>query len=316
MAIIYSYPIAQPLISDLLLGTHIDPERLHDGNPTKSFNMQDVITLAVDTTLPLVPIPGLQQVLTADRVATFTGNNSGIYIETEYGTAISGYSSYTGVGIQGRSESGIGISGNTVDGYGVRGSASDGYGIAGYNIDGIGVYGTSETGNGGAFVSESNAGVTGFSTEAVGVSGRSQSSYGGYFSSNTTYSLVAAQSAAKPGGRSWSATSDSRVKENINPYVKGLNELLLVNPVTYEYNGLAGTIKGTKYTGVIAQEIKDVFPETVSTFEAKLNETDKDKTELYDFNSTALTFALINAIKELNTKIDSLQSQIEELKTK
>jgi hypothetical protein len=51
MAIIYSYPIAQPLISDLLLGTHIDPERLHDGNPTKSFYMSDIINLVETKTV-------------------------------------------------------------------------------------------------------------------------------------------------------------------------------------------------------------------------------------------------------------------------
>ena len=48
MAIIYSYPVAQPTLSDLLLGTHIDLERPNDSNATKSFTISDVINL-IDT---------------------------------------------------------------------------------------------------------------------------------------------------------------------------------------------------------------------------------------------------------------------------
>jgi len=139
--------------------------------------------------------------------------------------------------------------------------------------------------------------------------GSSEAGHGGVFSSGETYSLVASQSAAKPGGGSWDSLSDSRVKENIKPYSKGLAEILLVSPVNYEYNGLANTIKGIEYTGIIAQEIKEIFPETVVVYKARLNEADEEKTELYSFNSTALTFALINAIKELNEKIKILEAK-------
>lgn len=51
MAIIYSYPIAQPALTDLLLGTHVDLDRRYDGNPTKSFTMSDVINLVSNTTV-------------------------------------------------------------------------------------------------------------------------------------------------------------------------------------------------------------------------------------------------------------------------
>ena len=154
-----------------------------------------------------------------------------------------------------------------------------------------------------------DAGVYGQSNTSAGIAGYSNSNYGGYFSSVSSYSLVAAQSAAKPGGGSWSVFSDSRIKENVTPYTKGLADILLINTVTYEYNGLAGTTKGAKYTGVIAQEMKEIFPDTVSTYKAKLNEEDEEKTELYDFNSSDLTFALINAIKELKAEIEILKAK-------
>jgi hypothetical protein len=167
----------------------------------------------------------------------------------------------------------------------------------------------SQGGNGVQGNSEEGYGVVGYSDVNTGVLGYSNNGYGGYFSSEETYSLVAAHSAAKPGGGSWSVFSDSRIKENITPYTKGLAEILLVNTVTYDYNGLAGTTKGAKFTGIIAQEIKEIFPETVNIYKAKLNEEDEEKTELYDFNSSDLTFALINAIKELKAEIEILKAK-------
>ena len=162
-----------------------------------------------------------------------------------------------------------------------------------------GVYGQSDYGYG----------IFGRSEASFGVYGYSNVGFGGYFSSVSSYSLVAGQSAAKPGGGSWSVFSDSRIKENVTPYTKGLADILLINTVTYEYNGLAGTTKGSKYTGVIAQEMKEIFPDTVKTYKAKLNEEDEEETELYDFNSSDLTFALINAVKELKAEIELLKSK-------
>jgi Tfp pilus assembly protein PilV len=51
MAILYSYPIAQPALNDLLLGTHVEADRPYDGNPTKSFYMRDIVNLATATTV-------------------------------------------------------------------------------------------------------------------------------------------------------------------------------------------------------------------------------------------------------------------------
>jgi len=245
MAIIYSYPVATPTLSDMIIGVKFD----YNGNPTKSFLISDIIGL-----VPTPAIPTLQEVCDAGA------NVSDVFI-----TLVN--------------EGGITISSQSSDGTGLYGSTDTGYGV----------YGSAQAGYGGYFTSDNGV--------------------GGFFSSDESYSLVAAQSAAKPGGGSWSAYSDSRIKENIVPYTKGLSDILLINPVTYEYNGLAGTTKGKKYTGIIAQEIKEVFPETVNTYKAKLNEEDEEKTELYDFNSSDLTFALINAVKELSERIAILENK-------
>ena len=89
-----------------------------------------------------------------------------------------------------------------------------------------------------------------------------------------------------------------------------------INPVWYKYNGLGGfTADGKDNIGVIAQDIEKVAPYTVSSYYDKLNPADATTTELLNFNSGDLTFTTINAIKELNNKIENQQKQIEELQT-
>lgn len=119
-----------------------------------------------------------------------------------------------------------------------------------------------------------------------------------------------ANSAVKPTSGTWTVASDSRVKTNINPYTKGLETILAINPVTYDYNGKAGfdpTVTGN--IGIIAQDILNIIPESINTYHAKLNEDDEEKTELYNFDSHALTFILINAVKQLSAEIELLKSK-------
>jgi hypothetical protein len=51
-----------------------------------------------------------------------------------------------------------------------------------------------------------------------------------------------------------------------------------------------------------------VFPECVDTFKGKLEE-DGPEIDLYNYNGHAITFALINAIKELKAEIDILKAR-------
>ena len=131
---------------------------------------------------------------------------------------------------------------------------------------------------------------------------------------NASYLLeLATDTAAKPSTNTWTISSDSRIKTNIQPYTKSLDDIIQLNPVTYEYNGKAGfNITGSQI-GVIAQEVLPYFPECIKTYETKLEETDETPTELYTFDSHALTFAMINAVKELKTLADSNQTLIESL---
>ena len=133
----------------------------------------------------------------------------------------------------------------------------------------------------------------------------------GIGATNPSYQLqLSTNSAAKPSSSTWTVVSDERVKENIKPYEKGLNEILQVNTKTFDYNGKAGFDKIKDNVGIIAQDMIKIFPETIKTYNAKLNETDEEETELYNFDGHALTFALINAVKELKAEIEELKKQI------
>ena len=132
----------------------------------------------------------------------------------------------------------------------------------------------------------------------------------GIGTSSPAYQLqLSTDSAAKPTTNTWTIASDSRLKTVKGEYPKGLAEICQVRPVRYEYNGKAGfTADGKEQVSILAQELMQVFPECVDTFKGKL-EQDGPEIDLYNYNGHAITFALINAIKELKAEIDILKAR-------
>ena len=121
---------------------------------------------------------------------------------------------------------------------------------------------------------------------------------------------LSTDSAAKPSTNTWTIASDARIKNVTGEYTKGLDAVCALRPVTYTYNGAAGfDADSGENISIIAQEAKEHFPECVGTFSAKLNTEDEEETELYNWNGHALTFALVNAIKELNDRLRALESK-------
>ena len=85
--------------------------------------------------------------------------------------------------------------------------------------------------------------------------------------------------------------------------------MLSINPVKYRYNEKAGTDTKREYVGVIAQELKEVAPYMVGTFEM-------DSTEYFDVDNSAMTYMLINAVKELKAENEELRTRMELLEKK
>jgi hypothetical protein len=126
---------------------------------------------------------------------------------------------------------------------------------------------------------------------------------------------LSTDSAAKPGTNTWTIASDARIKKDIRPFTDWLSVINGIDPVMYRYNGKAGFAPdGKDYIGVVAQDIEKVAPYTVSTYKAKLNANDTNEAELLNFNSHALTFALINSVKELDSENRKQESMIEQMK--
>lgn len=109
--------------------------------------------------------------------------------------------------------------------------------------------------------------------------------------------------ASKPGGGAWATLSDRRLKYDIQSYAKGLDLVMAVRPVTFQYNGLGGTADiGKVYTGVIAQELQAVAPEMV-----------QPQGEYLSVDPSAFTYALINAVQQQQAQIEALKKAQAEL---
>jgi hypothetical protein len=122
--------------------------------------------------------------------------------------------------------------------------------------------------------------------------------------------ILAGSTAQKATGTTWSNPSDQRIKDNIRDYTKGAAELMQVRVREWEYNGKGGTIEGTKGLGVVADEVMVVLPDTVQTYEAKLNADDEEVTEIKKFDATEITWLLVKTVQEQQALITNLADRI------
>jgi hypothetical protein len=134
---------------------------------------------------------------------------------------------------------------------------------------------------------------------------------------NSTGDLILAGSTAqKATGTTWSNPSDQRLKANVTDYPKGIPELMQVRVCEWEYNGKGGTTEGMKGIGVIADEVMTVLPNTVDTYDAKLNEADEEVTAIKKFDATEITWLLVKAVQEQQATILALEARIAALESK
>ena len=99
------------------------------------------------------------------------------------------------------------------------------------------------------------------------------------------------------------ATSDIRLKENIEPLTNSLEKVLQLSGVTYSWIGQEG-----KKIGFIAQEVEKVIPELVFT-----NNNTEDKIKGIHLDN--ITAVLVEAIKEQQKIIEELKLRITNLES-
>jgi hypothetical protein len=129
------------------------------------------------------------------------------------------------------------------------------------------------------------------------------------------YLLHVDGAAGKPGGGSWSDSSDARLKENIDP-IDGRQALDLLNRlqgVTFEWINPEEHSAGTR-AGLVAQDVEQVFPDWVEEVEplgsdaALIPEGEKAKAIHlpHDYNAY-----MIEAVKELDAQNQALAETVE-----
>lgn len=125
--------------------------------------------------------------------------------------------------------------------------------------------------------------------------------------------------ASKPGGGSWATPSDARIKQGVRPFNDGLEQVLKIRPVYFRYKENTGYDPKKEYVGIIAQEMQKIAPYTVEEVEVhqEIDEARLDLPEkILSYNSTAVTYMLINAIQEQQSMIKERDEKIENLEAR
>src|SRR5262245_7500921 len=136
---------------------------------------------------------------------------------------------------------------------------------------------------------------------------------------NGNYTIAGA-TAVKASGTAWSNPSDERMKRNIANYGTGLAAITQLRPVSFEYNGEFGSVDdGKTCYGFIAQEVEPVMPECVGQMDYVPPSPQTPPGEespivkpapitIKTLDQSNMLLALINAVKELATRVVALEA--------
>ena len=112
--------------------------------------------------------------------------------------------------------------------------------------------------------------------------------------------------ASKPGGGSWLNFSDERLKNIKGRFNTGLNAVMQLQPIRYEYksNNALGLKSEGEHVGFGAQSLQKVIPEAVSSTESGY----------LTVNNDPIIWTMLNAIKEQQKEIEQLKTEVRRLR--
>ena len=112
--------------------------------------------------------------------------------------------------------------------------------------------------------------------------------------------------ASKPGGGSWAVFSDERLKNIKGRFNRGLNALMQLQPLRYEYkpNNALGLKSQGEHVGFSAQSVQQVVPEAISR-------TDNGYLMV---NNDPIIWTMLNSIKEQQKEIEQLKTEVRRLR--
>jgi len=122
--------------------------------------------------------------------------------------------------------------------------------------------------------------------------------------------------AAKPGGGMWAVASDRRLKKKVRQFEDGLDVLMDINPVWFQYKENMNMPANQDYVGTIAQDLRKAAPYMVHdvTFDAG-NAADVEggaerRRGYMSADYSALMFVMVNAIKEQQAIIENQEAKM------
>ncbi len=127
----------------------------------------------------------------------------------------------------------------------------------------------------------------------------------------TTGNIFSNTCVGVPGG-SCLSPSDMRLKKNIVPLVGTLSNLDQIRGVSFQWNHLAATIgqkEDEQAIGIIAQELQKVYPQLV-----KSAKSENGGYLFVDYGK--FTAVLLQSVKELKSRMNGMQEQIDALQEK
>ncbi|HET6976126.1 MAG TPA: tail fiber domain-containing protein [Pyrinomonadaceae bacterium] len=112
--------------------------------------------------------------------------------------------------------------------------------------------------------------------------------------------------ASKPGGGNWAVFSDQRLKNIKGNFTSGLNAVMKLQPVRYEYkpDNAMGIKAPGEFIGFGAQAVQQVIPEAVTT----------NSSGYLMVNNDPIIWTMLNAIKEQQKEIVELKKQVRQLR--
>ena len=112
-------------------------------------------------------------------------------------------------------------------------------------------------------------------------------------------------------------TSDVRLKKNIEPLTNGLDKIMKLNPVTFNWDEEIVPDLARKYpnmVGLIAQEVEEVVPQVVYKTKVNSIKNGKKKGRIYKrVLYENLVAHLIDGMKEQQRQIEELKQRVSEL---
>jgi hypothetical protein len=112
--------------------------------------------------------------------------------------------------------------------------------------------------------------------------------------------------ASKSGGGSWQTFSDTRLKNISGDFKRGLNAVMRLQPLRYQYrpNNGAGITPNGEHIGLAAQSVQQVVPEAVTA----------NANGYLMVNNDPIIWTMLNAIKEQQQQIEDLKREVRRLR--